>query len=70
MSDNAQETLDCTVEHLAQHTVTLDDGTMFQCGQYLKLDSSTELFPGNPQAMALCSREYHTPFVVPATGQV
>jgi predicted dehydrogenase len=70
MTDNAQETLDHTVEHLAQNGVKLDGGTLFQCGPYLKFDAKTELFPGNAQANALCSREYRAPFVVPAAGQV
>jgi predicted dehydrogenase len=70
MTDNAQETLDRTVEHLAQHEVKLDGSTMFQCGPYLKFDAKTESFPGNSPANDLCTREYRAPFVVPAAGQV
>lgn len=70
MTDNAQETLDHTVQHLAQNRVLLEGDTTFQCGPYLKFDASTELFFDNAQANALCSREYRAPFTVPAAGQV
>lgn len=70
MSDNAQETLDRTVEHLAENEVKLGDAERFQCGEYLKFDSATESFPGNSKANDLLSREYRAPFVVPAAGQV
>ena len=70
MSDNAQDTLDRTVEHLAANKVKLDDNTKFQCGPYLKFDPKTETFPGNEKANAMLTRDYRAPFVVPAAGQV
>lgn len=70
MSDNAQDTLDRVVEHLAANDVKLDSRTMFQCGQYLQFDPETASFTGNDQANAMLGREYRAPFVVPGAGQV
>jgi hypothetical protein len=70
MSDNAKDTLDRVVEHLAANGVTLDGTTQFQCGQHLQFDPNTTSFPSNDKANALLSREYRAPFVVPAAGQV
>ena len=70
MTDNSRATLDRTIDHLAENKVKLDGSTMFQCGEYLKLDPATESFPGNAKANELCTREYRAPFVVPAAGKV
>jgi predicted dehydrogenase len=70
MCDNAQDTLDRTVEHLSDNDVTIDDNTAFQCGEYLKFNPQSETFVGNPKANEMCTREYRAPFVVPAAGQV
>jgi predicted dehydrogenase len=70
MSDNAQETLDRTVEHLAANKVQLDGKVQFQCGEYLKFDPTAEKFAGNEKANVFLSREYRAPFVVPSAGQV
>ena len=70
MSDNAQETLDRTVEHLSENKVQLDGKTQFQCGEYLKFDPSAEEFASNDKANAMLTREYREPFVVPGTGKI
>jgi hypothetical protein len=70
MNDNAQETLDRTIEHLATNSVKIDFNNIFQCGDLLKFDPKTETFIGNDKANEMCSREYREPFVVPAAGKV
>jgi predicted dehydrogenase len=70
MADNAQETLDRTVAHLADNKVTLDDKARFQCGEYLKFNPATESFVQNEKANAMLTREYRSPFVVPSAGNV
>jgi len=70
MSDNAQETLNRTVEHLSENKVKLDGGTQFQCGEYLKFDPKTEKFVGNEKANEMLTREYRAPFTVPAEGKI
>jgi predicted dehydrogenase len=70
MNDDAQDTLDRTVEHLANNQVKIDADAKFQCGEFLKFDPQTETFPGNAKANEMCSREYRAPFVVPAAGKV
>ncbi len=70
MTDNAQDTLDRTVEHLAENKVKIDADAKFQCGEFLKFDPKTELFSGNAKANEMCSREYREPFAVPSAGQV
>jgi predicted dehydrogenase len=70
MSDNAQETLDRTVDHLTQNKVKLEGKTLFQCGEYLKFDPKSEKFVGNDKANEMLTREYRAPFVVPAEGKV
>jgi hypothetical protein len=69
MSDNAQETLDRTVAHLAENEVKINDQAMFQCGQYLKFDPKECKF-ADAKANDMLSREYRAPFVVPSAGQV
>jgi len=70
MSDNAQETLNRTVEHLSENKVKLDGGTQFQCGEYLKFDPKTEKFVANEKANEMLTREYRAPFTVPAEGKI
>jgi predicted dehydrogenase len=70
MSDNAQDTLDRVIEHLKDNGVTIDDSTMFQCGDYLKYDPQAEAFTSNAKANDMRSREYRAPFVVPDAGKV
>ena len=45
-------------------------GTKLQVGPVLTFDPQSETFPGNDAANAMLTREYRTPFVVPAAGQV
>ena len=54
--------------HLGENKVKLDDGTMFQCGEYLKFDPQAEKF-ASAKANEFLTREYRAPFVVPTAGQ-
>ncbi|HZZ28301.1 MAG TPA: Gfo/Idh/MocA family oxidoreductase [Pirellulales bacterium] len=69
-NDNVQDTLDRVVEHLKENGVTIDDKTMFQCGNFLKMNPQTMEFVGNDKANQMRTRDYRAPFVVPAAGQV
>ncbi|HTQ38077.1 MAG TPA: Gfo/Idh/MocA family oxidoreductase [Pirellulales bacterium] len=70
MSDDAQDTLNRAIEHLESNGVTIDDNTMFQCGDFLKFNPQAFAFIDNEKANAMRSREYRNPFVVPPAGQV
>lgn len=70
MADNAQDTLDRTVEHLSQNGVKLGGDTLLQCGEYLKIDPETETFIGNEKANEMCSREYRKGFELPTTANL
>lgn len=67
--DDAHETLDRTLRHLGDNRVELDKTKMI-LGALLQPDAEQEAFVGNPQANALLSREYRSPFVVPTESQV
>ena len=68
-TDNVKETLDRTLEHLADNKV--DPATMkVRIGQPLTCDPVAENFPGNDAANQQLTREYRAPFVVPAAGKV
>jgi predicted dehydrogenase len=69
MADNAQETLDRTIEHLASNKVKIDGDAKLQCGQFLKFDPKQCKF-ADAKANDMLSREYRAPFVVPSAGQV
>lgn len=68
-SDNAKDTLDRTLEHLASNKVDLAS-TKVRVGAALTCDPVAESFPGNDKANAMLTRDYRNPFVVPAAGQV
>ncbi|MGC4002150.1 MAG: hypothetical protein QM811_02965 [Pirellulales bacterium] len=70
IADNALDTLDRTVKHLADNKVTLDDKTKFQVGDYLEFDPVKETFPGNNDATAMLTRDYRAPYVVPAADKI
>jgi predicted dehydrogenase len=59
------ETLNRTMEHLANNTVPLDD-TNLQVGRRLTLNPQSETFVNDRQADAYLTREYRQGFVVPA----
>lgn len=67
--DNAQETLDRTVQHLLDNKVDLEK-TKLVLGALLYPDSDREAFVNNSQANALLTREYRQPFVVPGESEV
>lgn len=67
--DNASETLDRTLAHLADNNIDLDK-TKLRVGAILKIDPKAENFPEQPEADGLLTREYRAPFVVPAAGKV
>jgi hypothetical protein len=67
--DDNQETLDRTIEHLRDNGVSLAR-TPISIGPLLQFDPDREVFPGNPSANAMLSREYREPFVCPAQNRV
>ena len=70
LTDNSQDTLDRTVDHLAANNVKIDHKTMFHCGEFLKIDHKTELYPTSHAANELCTRNYRAPFVLPTADRV
>jgi predicted dehydrogenase len=68
-TDNAKDTLERTLAHLAANGVDMA-ATKLQVGPVLPFDPATETFPGNDKANAMLTREYRQPYVVPAAGQV
>jgi predicted dehydrogenase len=69
MADNAQVTLDRTIEHLARNEVKLDSDSMLRCGRYLKFDPKSYEF-ADSKANQMLSSDYRAPFVVPGPGKV
>ena len=69
-NDKVQETLDRTVAHLADNKVKLDDKTQFRVGHSLAFDPNAETFVNNSQADTYLTRDYRSPFVVPAADAV
>jgi predicted dehydrogenase len=67
--DNAKDTLERTLKHLAENEVNMA-ATKLQVGPVLKCDPVSEIFPGNAEANKLLTRDYRKPFVVPPAGQV
>lgn len=67
--ENMLETLDRTVQHLADNKVDLEQ-TPLTLGALLKLDGDQEAFAGNAQANALLTREYRKPFTVPSEREI
>jgi hypothetical protein len=68
-TDNAKDTLERTLAHLKDNRVDLAQAKI-QVGPVLPFDPKTESFPGNDKAGAMLTREYRTPYTVPAAGQV
>jgi hypothetical protein len=48
----------------------VDDKEKIGFGEQLKIDPAKETIQGNEAAVAMLTREYRKPFVVPAAGQV
>ncbi|MDG2381011.1 MAG: Gfo/Idh/MocA family oxidoreductase [Pirellulaceae bacterium] len=63
VADNAQQTLNRTLEHLQRNKVDYA-ATPFHLGQHLPFDPATETFVDHPEADAMLTREYREPFVV------
>jgi hypothetical protein len=68
-SDDVNETLARTVEHLQDNSVQLQEHP-FQVGLHLPINPDTESFRDNAQADQMLTRDYRAPFVVPGPGQV
>ena len=69
-ADKNLETLERTVEHLADNDVKINGQTRLVLGPRLEMDVKSETFRGNADANRMLSREYRAPFVVPAANQV
>lgn len=67
--EDAQETLDRTVRHLADNQVDLAK-TKLTLGVLLRPDGDRESFVDNAAANALLTRQYRAPFVVPSESEV
>jgi predicted dehydrogenase len=68
LDDNA-ETLKRTVVHLTDNKHDLKSYPL-SMGPVLKFDPDKEVFPGNSEATALCTREYREGFVCPTADNV
>ncbi|MCP5524939.1 MAG: Gfo/Idh/MocA family oxidoreductase [Verrucomicrobiales bacterium] len=66
--DNAA-TLDRTLKHLTDNGVDLAKYPI-SVGPFLRFDPEKEVFPANPEATALISRQYRAGFVCPKAGEV
>jgi len=66
-TDNAKATFQRTLDHLSDNGVS---PSSIQVGPNLAFDPKSETFGDNADANAMLTREYRTPFVVPAAGQV
>ena len=67
--DDANDTFDRTVEHLAANDVDLKDVPL-RLGEVLTIDGPSESFAGNDRANALLTRDYRKPFVVPSAAEI
>jgi hypothetical protein len=61
----ASEAFERFAEHLAANEVDLHSSKA-TLGPVLKMDPATERFKGNRAANALLTREYRSPYIVPA----
>ncbi|MEX2174167.1 MAG: Gfo/Idh/MocA family oxidoreductase [Pirellulaceae bacterium] len=68
-TDNAKDTLERTLAHLADNGVDMA-ATKLQVGPVLAFDPATETFPASDPANAMLTREYRAPYIVPAAGKV
>jgi predicted dehydrogenase len=67
--DNAADTFDRTLQHLAKNEVDFSKYPM-RIGADLDFDPTTETFPKNDAANAKLTRNYRAPFIVPKQGDV
>jgi hypothetical protein len=67
--EDVQETFERTHQYLAQAGVDLGS-TPMRIGKHLRIAEGKEAFVGNEAANALLTREYRTPFVVPAAEKI
>lgn len=67
--DNANDTLDRTISHLAENEVDTNQNRLV-LGAVLQVDSDKESFIDHPQADAFLTRQYRDPFVVPAASEI
>jgi predicted dehydrogenase len=69
LGEEADDCLRRTTEHLRANGIDLAD-TRLTLGPALKIDDSRETICDNPAAVAMLTRKYRAPFLVPAAGQV
>jgi predicted dehydrogenase len=67
--EDAADCLDRTLAHLAANKVDPAE-TPLSLGLMLKIDAASETILDNPDACALLTREYRSPFVVPKADEV
>ncbi len=67
--DDNQATLERTLTHLRQNEVDLAKYPI-SLGPYLKFDPEREIFPDNPEATGLVTREYRQEFQCPRAADV
>jgi predicted dehydrogenase len=68
-NENALETFDRVTAHLTDNGIKIDQ-TKLRVGPELVFDPASETFPGSDAANKFLARQYRTPFVVPAAGEV
>ncbi len=68
-NDNNVDALERMVAHLEDNGVNLKE-TPLTLGPKLAFDPQREVFPDDPQACELLTRDYREPFVVPPAGKV
>ncbi len=67
--EQVYETFRRFAAHLKANGLAADKTTIF-LGRKLKVDSQQETIPGDEQAVAMLTREYRRPFVVPAADAI
>lgn len=68
-NDNAADTLERTLQHLASNNVELAK-TRLRLGPQLALDPVRETFIGSAPADAMLTREYRAPYIVPTADKI
>jgi len=69
VAENVVETFEATKAHLAEHGCDIEKEKL-SLGPWMKFDSDKEVFPDNPEATALLTRQYRAPYVVPAADKI
>ena len=69
VNENVVETFGLIRDHLTENDVNIEKNRL-TLGPWLKIDSDSEQFAGNPAADAFLTRNYRKPFVVPAENEI